>query len=636
MSDPGSRPALSRRLPDEPSMEQLRKQAKELLQAFQSGEPDAIAEVSRFERTREKNFALNDAQRVIARAYGFASWPKLKAFVDGANIARFAEAVQAGDVTQVRSLLASRPELVSIDRAGNDEHRGLHYAVLRRDAAMVRLLMEAGADARKGIFPHRDATSAWTLARERHYDDIVAVIEEEERHRREEMSCSNATVSPLQDQISAAIAQGDDTTAMQLLDQDRTLIHACDRDGMTPLHVAARRSRVELVAWLLQRRANVRKKDPSDLTPLDHAALGVNPRNDRAERFPRVAALLLEHGAVLTVLAAVALGDLPRVRRFIVAEPGLLRQITFSGGLLTLAVNHRQLGSAELLLDLGADVDERMLLEELEEPTESWGTPLWHAAFADDLAMTRMLLDRGADPNGNVYASGWPLSRAWGHADDRVKKLLLERGAKKQPYMVAATHDIEEARRLLASAPNEELARELAWSAAGHGCPEIVAMALSHLDWQPNDPRWHWVLIQPIRDAGEDSAQNEGHFRSLEVLLKHGVDANVHRRNETALHFTAARQSDLSEADRARFAAMLIDHGARLDIRDDLLKSTPLGWACRWGRTEMVKLLIQRGAPVREKGAEAWATPEAWAQKMGHLEIQAILKENLEPNSGSI
>ena len=637
MSDPGSHPALSRRLPEQPSLEQLRKQAKELLQGFQSGEPGAIAEVNRFERTRDnRSFALNDAQRVIARAYGFASWPKLKAFVDGANIARFAEAVQTGDVMQVRSLLTSRPELVSIDRAGNDEHRGLHYAVLRRDTAMVRLLMEAGADARKGIYPHRDATSAWTLARERHYDDIVAVIEEEERHRREEMSCSNASVTPLQDQISAAIAQGDDTAAMQLLDQDRTLIHACDRDGMTPLHVAARRNRIELVAWLLERRANVHKKDPRELTPLDHAALGVDPRNKRGERFPRVEALLLEHGAALTVRGAVALGDLPRIRRFIVAEPGLLRQITVSGGLLTLAVNHRQLGSAELLLDLGADVDERMLLEELEEPTESWGTPLWHAAFADDSAMTRMLLDRGADPNGNVYASGWPLSRAWDHADDRVKKLLLERGAEKQPYMVAATHDIEEARRLLARAPNEELARELAWSAAGHGCPEIVAMALSHLDWQPNDPRWHWVLIQPIRDAGEDSSQNEGHFRSLEVLLKHGVDANVHRRNETALHFTAARQSDLPGGDRARFAAMLIDHGARLDIRDNLLKSTPLGWACRWGRLEMVKLLIHRGAPVGEKSAEAWATPEAWAQKMGNFEIQAILKENSDPNSGSI
>jgi hypothetical protein len=247
-----------------------------------------------------------------------------------------------------------------------------------------------------------------------------------------------------------------------------------------------------------------------------------------------------------------------------------------------------------------------------------------------------MLLDRGADPNGNVYASGWPLSRAWDHADDRVKKLLLERGARKQPYMVAATHDVEEARRLLAEAPHEELAHELAWSAAGHGCPEIVAMALSHLDWPPSDPRWHWVLIQPIRDAGGDSAQNEGHFRSLEVLLNHGVDANVHRRHETALHFTAARQSALSGDDRARFAAMLIDHGARLDMRDDLLKSTPLGWACRWGRPEMVKLLIQRGAPVRERDAEAWATPEAWAQKMGHLKIQEILKENLDADSGSI
>ena len=135
MSVPGSHPAPTRRLPEQPSLEQLRKQAKELLQAFHSGAPGAIAEVNRFERNPdEKRFALNDAQRVIARAYGFASWPKLKAFVDGANIARFAEAVQAGDVAQVRTMLASRPELVAMDRAENDEHRGLHYAVLRRDA----------------------------------------------------------------------------------------------------------------------------------------------------------------------------------------------------------------------------------------------------------------------------------------------------------------------------------------------------------------------------------------------------------------------------------------------------------------------------------------------------------------------
>jgi ankyrin repeat protein len=444
----------------------------------------------------------------------------------------------------------------------------------------------------------------------------------------------------VQDQISAAIAQGDDAAAMQLLDQDRTLIHACDRDGMTPLHVAARRCRIELVAWLLERRANVHKKDPHELTPLDQAALGVDPRNKRGERFPRVAALLLEHGAALTVRAAVALGDLPRIRQFIAAQPALLRQITASGGLMTLAVNHRQLEGAELLLDLGAEVDERVLLDEVEEPTESWGLPLWYAAMANDLTMTKLLLDRGADPNANVYASGWPLRNAWGHADDRVKKLLLERGAKPQPYMVAETHDVEEAKRLLANTPNEELAQELAWAAADHGCPEIVAIALAHLDWPATDTRWHWILIQPMRGAGDDSAQNEGRFRSLEVLLRHDVDPNVERFHETALHFTAACHSGLSGDDRARFAAMLIDHGARLDMRDDLLKSTPLGWACRWGRLEMVKLLIQRGAPVRERDAEAWATPEAWAKKMGHIEIQAILEwnleQNLEQNSGSI
>jgi hypothetical protein len=142
----------TRRLPKQPSLEQLRKQAKDLLDQYRAGDPAAVAEVQRFERQPDPAaFALNDAQRVLARAHGFPSWPKLKAFVDGANIRRLAEAVQAGDAAQVRVLLNARPELIGMDISGSDEHRALHYAVLRRDAAMVKLLMEAGADARKGI-----------------------------------------------------------------------------------------------------------------------------------------------------------------------------------------------------------------------------------------------------------------------------------------------------------------------------------------------------------------------------------------------------------------------------------------------------------------------------------------------------
>jgi ankyrin repeat protein len=631
MSGTRSNLAPSRRLPERPNLEQLRKQAKDLLQEYRSGVLVAILEVNQYEHKPDSaTFSLNDAQRVIARAYGFASWPKLKAFVDGANISRFADAVKAGDMPQVRSMLASRPELIAMDMSANNEHRAIHYAVLRRDPGMVRLLMEAGSDARKGIFPHRDATSAMAIARDRQYSDIVAVIEEEERHRREEMSCPNATVSPIQDQISSAISRGDDVTAMHMLEDDRTLIQACDRDGASPLHLAARASSVELVAWLLERRANVHKKDSNGLTPLDHAALGADPRNGRAERFPRLAAMLLEHRAELTVRAAIALGDNLRVRQLIEAEPDLLRQISSNGGLLTLAVNHRKTEVVQLLLDLGGDVDERIRLEELEEPTESWGMPLWYAALAGDFAITKLLLDRGADPNANVYASGWPLRNAWGHPDDSVKKLLLERGAKPQPYMVAETHDVKEAKRLLAETPNAELASELAWSAADHGCPEIVELALPHLDWPAHDSRWHWVLIQPIRGAGADSSRNEGHFRSMAALLRHGVDPNVSRFGQTTLHFAAARHSGLSGKDRARFAAMLIDHGARMDLRDDLLQSTPLGWSCRWGHCDLVELLIQRGAPVHEKDAEAWATPEAWAKKMDHQEVLEILKRNSE------
>jgi ankyrin repeat protein len=620
-------PDPTRRLPPQPCLEQLRKQAKELLERYRTGDPSAIVEVRQFERAPDPTvFMLSDAQRVLARAYGYESWTKLKAFVDGSNVARLAEAVQAGDIAKVRAMLQTRPELVGMDMDGGNEHRALHYAVLRRDVGMVRLLMEAGADARQGIFPHRDATSAFVIARDRDYSDIVAAIEQAEQHRREALSCPNAKVSPVREQINNAIRKGDNAVAIRLLEADESLIRACDRNGGTALHVAAEETNQEMVEWLLNRGANSRKQDAKGFTPLDRAALAADPRNDVTKEFSAIANRLLFHGGDVTIRAAVALGNAQRVEELVRADPGVLRDIHWTrGGLLTLAVNHGQLEMVRLLLDLGADVDERTVLHELEEPTLSWGSPLWYAALAGRHDIAKLLLDRGADPNANVYASGWPLRNAYRHPDGAVKRLLLERGAKTQPYMVAEANDVDEARRMLEADGSEELASELTWAAACHGHPAVVELALPRLSWPAGDPRWHWILIQPIRGVDPDGRDHEGFFNCLALLLPR-IDVNLTRRlGATVLHFAAARGGP-TEQERARFVSMVLDHGARLHLRDDLLQSTPLGWACRWGRKEMVELLIARGAPVNEPDAEAWAAPLAWATKMEHTAIAGLLR----------
>src|SRR5918995_3213468 len=59
---------MSRNLPDRPNLEFLKKEAKALLDSMQHADPAA---------------QLADAQHALARDYGFASWPRLKAHVAG-------------------------------------------------------------------------------------------------------------------------------------------------------------------------------------------------------------------------------------------------------------------------------------------------------------------------------------------------------------------------------------------------------------------------------------------------------------------------------------------------------------------------------------------------------------------------
>src|SRR5579884_3673862 len=107
----------TRRMRENPDLDQLKRQAKELHEAYCAREPGAVAEVTAYHDTAApETFALHDAQFVLARSYGFESWPKLKAAVDGVTAAKLYDAVDSADLETVRELLTRRPELVDRGR----------------------------------------------------------------------------------------------------------------------------------------------------------------------------------------------------------------------------------------------------------------------------------------------------------------------------------------------------------------------------------------------------------------------------------------------------------------------------------------------------------------------------------------
>ena len=154
------------------------------------------------------------------------------------TVRRLCDAVREGDLNDVKAMLAVRPELVHLDLAENDEHRALHHAVLQRRPEMVRLLMQHGADARKGIWPHRDATSPLTIASDREYTDIVDIIQDEERRRSRVPVPGSA--APVPADLVDAFQREDEEAMIRSLEAHPALVEAQDpHSGMTALHWAA-------------------------------------------------------------------------------------------------------------------------------------------------------------------------------------------------------------------------------------------------------------------------------------------------------------------------------------------------------------------------------------------------------------
>jgi ankyrin repeat protein len=612
------------------------------------------------------------------------------------TISRLAQAVQADDVEQARAILKARPELVNMD-TGNNEHRALHYAVYNRSPEMVRLLMQSGADARKGIWPIREATTALTFAVERGYDEIANIIRDEEQGLPQGTSAATASGhgSHREDAWPAALAEAgqseDETTFIAALEAHRPVINTFFY-SMAPLHVAAYQGWNRAAAWLLEHGADVNGRDdgggPSPLecalfqhqasspivgllrdagaevTPRAAIALGEAdtvrrmhaegklegrlPARQGGRSFmevavaysrPEMLTLLFDLGLPLTPNAAVLLGKADWLRKQLAAGT-LENPIDYDGGLISFAITHDRSEMLAELLDMGLDPNERTRVENTEDSYAS-GFPLHHCVRLDKPGMAEMLLTHGADLNAAHSDRGTALYAAYGQKRRAMITLLESHGAFLDAELVGYLGDAELARQMVADEKAGRLKEgvvprgtTVAEAFIGKGHLELTRMALEHIQWPRDDSRWHWPMLQALTS---DDAEGKDLECFLLLLQRAGPNASSHGR--TLLHHVMALGpipgfgKDLTPERRRAFAKPLLDRGARLDIRDDLLKSTPLGWACRWGRAEMVRLLLEHGADPEEADAEPWARPLAWAERMKRVAVLAVLREFGQPRS---
>ena len=426
------------------------------------------------------------------------------------SVAGLCEAVRAADLVRVRAMLAARPALADLDTSEGDERRALHHAVLSRSAEMVRVLMEHGADARKGVWPHRDATGALTLALDRGDDPIVNVIREAEQRRA----------------------------------------------------VAGRPA-----------------------TPAPAAPLATMPQMSAAR--------------------AVASGDVGWLREACARG----ERWTSADGLCALAVEHNQPGALALLLERGLNPDQRVRLDYVDEHVESWGEPLRCCALRGRHAMAGMLLTAGADPNGRVHAASSALFEAYAAGDAAMIALLERFGGRVDAGVAGRFGMLDRARALLAEGAG--VAADLLFSGADVGDPEMVRLALDHLDWPAGDARWHWYLLRSLGAHPEpEQARHAACFRQIAERAGGNAPGPYGR---TILHDVAGAwpHEPATAPERLALAAIALDGGGRLDVRDRLLGSTALGWACRGEGFELARLYLERGADPSDPGAEPWATPLA-------------------------
>ena len=296
--------AFRRTLPARPDLEQQKKLAKELLRAFNAG--DATRSPAFAPSCPDKRSStLTDAQFVLAREYGFASWRELKDRIE--QLA--AERVRRSSGSCTRFSTATQPRCARCSRARGAFARAINAPIFAFDSPAIVPASRRSSRRRRRAARVRAPTRTGAATGGR------VASTPSTRARRGGRALLAAGAMP--DACAAAQLDRRDLLSRMLAD-DPARVHERGGDGQTPLHFA--RSR-EVVDLLLDAGADIDARDVDHRSTAAQWMLGDGAGSPRWE----LARYLVERGATADIFLAAALGLTDRVRAMLEADPSLLR-----------------------------------------------------------------------------------------------------------------------------------------------------------------------------------------------------------------------------------------------------------------------------------------------------------------------
>ncbi|MGO9948144.1 MAG: ankyrin repeat domain-containing protein [Steroidobacteraceae bacterium] len=298
-----------RELPARPNLEHLKNQARTLLRQVLASDASAIARFAAFGITTTTP-KLADALHVIAREYGFDTWPSLKLHIDVAleePVEALTAAIKANNPSLVRDVLVRHPSLKSRINEPLPNYSfdtpPIIAAVQKENREIIDVLLNAGANVNQRTRWWAGSFGVLDCASSRLADYLIsrgAIID-----------------------IHAAARLGKIDRVRELLAADPQLVDARGGDGQLPLHFAAT---VEIAALLLDHGADINARDiDHESTAAQYMACSRQYLEWREPYRHDVARFLISRGAQTDILMASAIGDLALVERILNHDPETVR-----------------------------------------------------------------------------------------------------------------------------------------------------------------------------------------------------------------------------------------------------------------------------------------------------------------------